>query len=94
MTKRAPAFIAAGVLVAVLGSTAASCDPQGKSNQQLNDAPHTSRMDDSPAQIVEMPDGFNNFAWKCIQPGEVAVSTFHSDGSYGSVSVAPDAACK
>lgn len=89
------ATVVAGAMVTVaLMTTAAACDGQGKASQPFNDAPHTARMDDTPAQIVEMPDGFNNFAWKCIQPGEVAAVTYHGDGSYGTVTVSPDAACK
>ena len=91
---RKGSIAAAVVITGVLMTTAAACDDQGKASQPFNDSPHTSHMDDSPAQIVEMPDGFNNFAWKCIQPGEIAAVTYHGDGSYGTVTVAPDAACK
>jgi PBP1b-binding outer membrane lipoprotein LpoB len=79
---RSKAVCAAALCAAAL--TVAGCS--NKAQQAYNDAPRTATQNDGPAQVVTMPDGFSNVASKCDGPNRVYV-LFHSDGSYGSVSV-------
>jgi len=44
----------------------------------------------SPADTIEMPDGFSNVATKCDHGNRIYV-IFKSDSSYGSVAVVPNA---
>jgi hypothetical protein len=52
-------IIAGLALILVLGGCSAWNDAHGK-----GDAP-VGRQDDSPAYVINMPDGFMNFAFKC-----------------------------
>lgn len=78
-------WIAAAVLAASLTALTA-CDHNSKAVQQYNDAPTVSGNDDSPARIINMPDGFSNVAFKCVK-GDGIYVIFHKDSTYGSVSV-------
>jgi hypothetical protein len=80
-----------GVVAAVLMLSA--CDPTDSGSQPWNDAPvdktkFNSGVADGPAFIVSMPDGFSNFAVKCVG-GTAFISAYHGSGSYASVSVVP-----
>lgn len=44
----------------------------------------------TPADTIEMPDGFSNVATKCDHGNRIYV-IFKSDSSYGSVAVVPNA---
>lgn len=83
----AVAFLAVG------GTTLAACDAQSKATQQFQDAPHTQDMNTLPAQEIQMPDGFNNAATKCLGNGLRITTSFHNDSAYAAVSVVPDATC-
>jgi hypothetical protein len=53
-----------------------------------------SARNNTPAQVIEMPDGFSNLSAKCDGPNMVYV-IFHNNNNYGSVAVAPnDPRCK
>jgi hypothetical protein len=47
------------------------------------------KSDDSPADILLMPNGFSNIASKCDGPNRV-YSIYHGDNPYGAVAVAPN----
>lgn len=79
--------MAAGVIVA--GFVLAGC-------QSGNDAPVVSgneKGDQTPAEIIAMPDGFSNVATKCDAYGNRIYTIFHG-GNYGSVAIVPqDKSC-
>jgi hypothetical protein len=63
-----------------------------KFSQPFKDSPRTSQVNNAPAEIIYMPDGFNNLATKCDHGQRIYVS-YHGDGSYGFGFAAPDPAC-
>lgn len=63
--------------------TAGACSQ--KAIEPFRDAPTTGH-DRTPAQVIEMPDGFNNLATKCVDGIRYTV-TYHHDSPYGSVAV-------
>lgn len=64
-----------------------------KANEQFKDAPRTALINNTAAQVVTMPDGFNNVATKCDHGNRIYV-TFHGNSAYGSVAVVPGAGCQ
>lgn len=84
MTTTRKTAYAAAALIAAAVLALAGCS--NKQRQQFNDAPRQAVQNNDPAQIITMPDGFNNVASKCDGPNRVYV-VFHSDSAYGSVSV-------
>lgn len=78
----------------ILGLSA--CDPFSgdKVSEPYRDAPRTAHIDSKPAQVIEMPDGFNNLATKCIAPGVRGTVVYHADSAYGAVSTVADPNCK
>lgn len=65
-----------------------------KATQPWNDSPRTSVVNSTPADVIAMPDGFNNLATKCDHGNRIYVS-YHSDGSYGfAFGIANDPTCK
>jgi hypothetical protein len=78
-----------GLVVAV---GVAACGDKG--TEQFRDAPRGADLNNEPADILTMPDGFSNVAHKCDGPNMVYV-IFHENRPYGSVAVAPnDPRCK
>ena len=64
-----------------------------KITERFKDAPR-GEVNNDPADIVTMPDGFSNVSAKCDGPNRVYV-VFKSNSAYGSVAVAPnDARCR
>jgi hypothetical protein len=72
-------------LILVTGLSACSWD---KATQPFQDAPRTGVKNNDPADVVTMPDGFNNMATKCDHGNRVYV-TYHGDSAYGSIAVVP-----
>jgi hypothetical protein len=62
-----------------------------KATQQFQDAPRSAIVNRQPADIIEMPDGFNNVATKCDHGNRIYIS-YHGDGSYGFGFAVPAAA--
>lgn len=62
-----------------------------------NDAPvvdGNESGDQTPAQIIAMPDGFSNVATKCDQYGNRIYTIYHRTADYGSITVVPqDKSC-
>lgn len=62
-----------------------------------NDAPvvdGNESGDQTPAEILAMPDGFSNIATKCDPHGNRVYVIYHSDSPYGSIAVVPqDKSC-
>lgn len=82
-----------GVVLVILVFLALLTSCGGKATEPFKDAP-VGTHDESPADVVEMPDGFSNVATKCDTFGNRVYSLFHSDGDYGSVYVVPqDPSC-
>ena len=75
---------ALGVVILVLATGACS----KKATEPFRDAP-VSGHNDGRAEIINMPDGFNNIASKCDGPNRV-YSIYHADSAYGAVAVAPN----
>jgi hypothetical protein len=75
-------------LAVAAAATALLLSGCAKANEPFKDAP-TSGRNDSPAEVIEMPDGFSNLASKCDGPNRVYV-VFHGDSKYGTVAVAPN----
>jgi hypothetical protein len=89
-------------VVAVSVLSVAACGAMGSANdsqnQPFNDAPTVGNPDLTAARIYAMPDGFNNFAVKCIG-GTAVITLYHGIGknsvSYGAVTVSENSAlCK
>lgn len=77
--------IAFGVIALVLVT---GCGVQ-KNEEPFKDAPR-GQTNSSPADTIEMPDGFSNVATKCDHGNRIYV-IFKKDSSYGSVAVVPNA---
>ena len=78
--------VIAGAFTGVILLTAGSCD---KATEPFHDADRSGTTNDDPADVIEMPDGFNNLATKCDHGNRIYV-TFHGDSAYGSIAVVPD----
>jgi len=61
-----------------------------KAREPFHDAKRGSQTNDSPADVIEMPDGFSNLATKCDHGNRIYVA-FHGDNPYGSIAVVPNA---
>lgn len=85
MTKRR---LAAVVTAALLAASLSGCGE--KAAEPFHDADRGKQTNDSPADVIEMPDGFNNLATKCDHGNRVYV-TYHADSPYGAVAVVPNA---
>lgn len=82
---------------ALLGSamlvSLTACGLGDKATEPWQDAPRSGSNNGS-AEVVTMPDGFNNVATKCDN-GNRVYTTFHSNDPYGAVAVvAQDPTCK
>lgn len=86
MNKKRLISLAALAVGVTIATTAAGCD---KYNEPYRDAPRTNTSNVAPAQVITMPDGFNNLASKCDGPNRVYV-VYHGDHTYGSVAVVPN----
>jgi hypothetical protein len=86
---------AAGAGIATVAITGlVSLGGCAKFTEPFKDAP-TSGHNGSPAEVIEMPDGFNNVADKCDGHGNRLYVTYHGDGPYGSIFVVKgDPGCK
>ena len=84
--------ISAVVFACIIAALAlAGCG--NKFTQPFQDAPRTGVVNSQPADIIDMPDGFNNVATKCDHGNRLYVS-YHGDGSYGFIAtVAHDPTC-
>lgn len=85
LTARAAAAGAAAAIALLAGCSQKAAEP-------FRDAP-VSGHQSSPAEVIEMPDGFSNVADKCDGHGHRVYVLFHSDGSYGSVTAVSDPGC-
>lgn len=65
----------------------ASCSD--KATEPFKDAPRAGESNDSPAQVINMPDGFSNLAGKCDGPNYVYTS-YHGDSAYAAIAVVKD----
>lgn len=78
--------------VVILALLAAGCG--NKALQPFQDAPRTGVVNTRPADIIDMPDGFNNVATKCDHGNRLYVS-YHNDAAYGFIAVVPhDTTCR
>jgi hypothetical protein len=81
--------IAAATGALLLVGVLAGC---GKVVEPYNDAP-VKGQNKTPAEVLNMPDGFSNVATKCDHGNRVYVA-FHGDSAYGAVAVvANDPSC-
>jgi hypothetical protein len=82
------------ILAALMILVLAGCNSGfGKITEPYKDAPRGATNNQS-ADIITMPDGFNNVSAKCDGPNRVYV-VYHSNSAYGAVAVAPnDPRCK
>lgn len=65
-----------------------------KVTEPFRDADRSRITNSEPADVVEMPDGFNNLSTKCDHGNRVYV-TYHGDAPYGAIAVVPgDPSCK
>lgn len=72
-------------VAAVIGGCAKFTEP-------FRDAARANPTNSAPANVIEMPDGFNNLATKCDHGFRIWVS-YHKDGSYGFMAAQPDPTC-
>lgn len=87
ITRRAAALLAAAMAAFASVAFVAGCS--NKQQQPFNDAPRTATENSGPAQIISMPDGFNNAASKCDGPNRI-YTLYHGDSSYGAMAVVPN----
>ena len=73
-------------ILAVVGISSTAC--LDKATQPWQDAPRSGVKNTDPADIIEMPDGFNNLATKCDHGNRLYVS-YHGDKAYGFVATVP-----
>lgn len=78
----------AGLLVVAALAGGACQNGFDKITEKFRDAPR-GEVNDDPADIITMPDGFSNVSSKCDGPNRVYV-VFKSNSAYGSVAVAPN----
>ncbi|UGQ12393.1 hypothetical protein LO772_01915 [Yinghuangia sp. ASG 101] len=81
--------IAGLAVVASVGVLTAGCGKGQTVKEPFADAPRSSTTNDSPGDIVLMPDGFSNVATKCDH-GNRIYTIYHKDLPYGSISVVPN----
>lgn len=81
-------LLAAAALVVAAALILAGCG--NKFQQQFKDSPRTQQVNNTPAEVIYMPDGFNNVATKCDHGNRIYVS-FHGDGNYGFGFAVPNA---
>jgi hypothetical protein len=82
MNRRRIALSVAGVSVGLLALSACG----DKYSEPFRDAPRSRTTNNAPADVIEMPDGFNNLATKCDHGNRVYV-TYHGDSAYGAPAV-------
>jgi hypothetical protein len=83
---------AAGAILLAIAAVLLIVGCGNKFGQPFKDSPRTTQVNDQPAEIIYMPDGFNNLATKCDHGQRIYVS-YHGDSSYGFGFAAPDPAC-
>lgn len=77
------------IAIALIALVTAGC---AKASEPFKDSDRGG-TNDSPADVIEMPDGFNNLATKCDHGFRIYV-TFHSDSPYGAIAAVPDPKCE
>lgn len=82
-TRRRAAIAAAIAAVALAFLTGCS-----KYSEPFKDAPRSGHDNGSPADLIRMPDGFNNAATKCDHGNRIYV-TYHGDSKYAAIAVVP-----
>lgn len=75
-------------ILAILFGAVLSLTGCGKFTEPFKDADVAGRNDDA-AIIGTMPDGFNNWAFKCNGTDGV-YTTYHGDSAYGGIAVIPN----
>jgi hypothetical protein len=78
-------MLSGAAMVAVL-ATMNGCS---KATEPFRDAPRSGTVNNKPADVVEMPDGFSNVATKCDHGNRIYVA-FHGDKAYASIAVVPN----
>lgn len=84
MSKRIVKIILAGTAGLALLGVATGCD---KVAEPWRDA-QRGAVNEQPADVGTMPDGFSNFSTKCDHGNRVYV-IYHGDSPYGSIAVVP-----
>lgn len=84
-------IIALSATTAVSLAVLTGCD-FSKYTEPFKDAPRTNTEDNSPAQVITMPDGFSNLATKCVNGMRYTVA-YHADSPYGAINVVADPKC-
>jgi hypothetical protein len=79
-----------GVLIA---ASLTGCDWGAKASEPYKDAKRDGKSDTSPAKTGSMPDGFSNYATKCIADGIRLTVAFHGDAAYSAISTVADPNC-
>jgi hypothetical protein len=83
--KKVTIFGAFAALIAA--SVSLSACGWDKASEPWKDAPRGT-VNDQPADVGTMPDGFSNYSTKCDHGNRVYV-IFHGDSPYGSIAVVP-----
>ena len=83
----------AAALVATVVIVLSACSSTSKVTEPFRDA-RVSSTNTAPAIVVEMPDGFSNFAYKCIKKGIGAAVAFHGDANRAAISLVQDPSCR
>ncbi len=78
--------IAALVVIGIL-IIASGCGE--KWHEQFKDSPRSGVENGEPADLIRMPDGFNNAGTKCDHGNRLYIS-YHGDGPYAAIAVVPN----
>jgi hypothetical protein len=92
INRKRQAIVAAMAGAALAAGLLAGCGPTSKIAQPYDDA-SVSRHLTGPAEVVNMPDGFSNFADKCDGHGHRVFVVFHNDSAYGAITAINDPTC-
>lgn len=75
------------IAAAVAGLAITACSE--KAREPFRDAGQQDPRNSSPAQVIEMPDGFSNAATKCDHGNRIYIA-FHGDSKYAAIAVVKD----
>lgn len=84
--------LAALALLALALTFLAGCG-LGKATEPFNDSGVGQHLNGN-ADVGNMPDGVNNWASKCAEPGIRVFTIYHGDSAYGAIAAVPDKTCK
>lgn len=93
ITIRKSVVAASGLALTALLTLSACAGLSGKATEPFRDAPVSFQNDQAAIEVL-MPDGFSNFAYKCIKAGIGGAAAYHADQNRTAVALIADPTCK